>query len=432
VIERGICYATTANPTTTNTKIVDPSPGAGAFVSNISGLTENTLYHIRAYVTNASGTTYGTDVPFTTLSTLTTTAITNITTLTATSGGTINVGGAASITARGVCWSTSPAPTVALTTKTSDGTGTGAFVSSITGLATNITYYVRAYATNAGGTAYGNEISFTTPAIVTSPMSTVTTTTAISGGTIAANVPTVTARGVCWATTTGPTIANFKTTDGTGTGTFVSNLNGLTNGVTYYLRAYFSDGVSTYYGKELTFTTGTPKVIGQSLAGGIVVYVDISGQHGLIGGLTDLGSGIAWGCYGTSVGTTIAQGGGVMFAGLNNTNLMIAAGCGAPSGPAQLCANYTAGGQNLAGITNWYLPSHDELQALVDQRTLINLTTTPSYAGAGVLYWSSTEYNASIAYTHYSLSAYDYNCGKNLGYYSVSTNLIYIRPVRAF
>jgi uncharacterized protein (TIGR02145 family) len=79
---------------------------------------------------------------------------------TATSGGNVTAEGGASVTARGVCWSTSTNPTIALATKTVDGTGTGAFTSSITGLAANTTYYVRAYATNSVGTSYGTQVSF--------------------------------------------------------------------------------------------------------------------------------------------------------------------------------------------------------------------------------------------------------------------------------
>ena len=94
--------------------------------------------------------------------TLTTTAITAITTTSATSGGNITSDGGASIIARGVVWSTSTNPTIALTTKTSDGTGTGSFTSSLTNLTPKTTYYVRSYATNSAGTGYGNEISFTT------------------------------------------------------------------------------------------------------------------------------------------------------------------------------------------------------------------------------------------------------------------------------
>jgi uncharacterized protein (TIGR02145 family) len=93
---------------------------------------------------------------------LSTTAVSTITGTTAISGGTISSDGGSVVTARGVCWSTVPGPTVALATKTSNGSGTGSFISNITGLSINTTYYVRAYATNGVGTAYGNEISFTT------------------------------------------------------------------------------------------------------------------------------------------------------------------------------------------------------------------------------------------------------------------------------
>lgn len=104
---------------------------------------------------------------------LTTATVSDITSATAISGGTISRGTA--IMSRGVCWSTSQNPTVSLSTKTTDGSGTGSFTSSITGLQSGTTYYVRAYATNSVGTAYGNQVSFTTtsaPAV-----STVTSTT---------------------------------------------------------------------------------------------------------------------------------------------------------------------------------------------------------------------------------------------------------------
>ena len=83
-------------------------------------------------------------------------------TTSAVSGGNISSDGQGEVTARGVVWSTSPSPTIALATKTTNGTGTGEFTSSITGLSANTTYYVRAYATNSAGTAYGNEFPFIT------------------------------------------------------------------------------------------------------------------------------------------------------------------------------------------------------------------------------------------------------------------------------
>jgi hypothetical protein len=145
--------------------------GSGTFSSSITGLILNTTYYVRAYATNGSGTSYGSEISFTTLGqtavvpVLTTTAVTGITQTGSVSGGNITSNGGSPVTARGVCWSTTQDPTVALTTKTSDGTGDGSFVSTITGLAPATLYYVRAYATNSVGTAYGNPLSFTTSPI---------------------------------------------------------------------------------------------------------------------------------------------------------------------------------------------------------------------------------------------------------------------------
>ena len=100
------------------------------------------------------------DIP-STLPTLTTTGTSSVASTSATSGGNISYDGGAAITARGVCWSTAANPTTA-DSKTSDGTGTGVFTSSLTGLTANATYNLRAYATNSGGTAYGALESFTT------------------------------------------------------------------------------------------------------------------------------------------------------------------------------------------------------------------------------------------------------------------------------
>ena len=96
-----------------------------------------------------------------TTATVTTTAVTGITSNTASTGGNVESDGGSSVTARGVCWSTTANPTIT-DTKTNDGSGTGTFSSSITGLTASTTYHVRAYATNSAGTAYGNDVSFVT------------------------------------------------------------------------------------------------------------------------------------------------------------------------------------------------------------------------------------------------------------------------------
>jgi hypothetical protein len=197
--------------------------------------------------------------------TVTTTAVTSITTTTAASGGNVTADGGASVTARGVCWSTSANPTTA-NTKTTNGTGTGTFTSSLTGLTSNTLYHVRAYATNSVSTSYGADVQFTTatavvsPTVTTTDISGITDKTAVSGGTITSNGGgTITAAGVCWATTTSPTTANSKTNNSNGATPYISTLTGLTPLTTYYVRAYATNSAGTAYGAQVSFiTTATP------------------------------------------------------------------------------------------------------------------------------------------------------------------------------
>jgi hypothetical protein len=164
----GTCWATTPNPTTANAFSYNQgSISVGPFNSFLSNLVPSTTYYVRAYVVNSTGTTYGNQISFTTFTpsipTITTTAVTGITGGVANSGGNVTADGGAIVTARGVCWSTSPVPTTA-DSKTTDGANTGSFTSIANGLLISTTYYIRAYATNVAGTAYGNQYSFTTSA----------------------------------------------------------------------------------------------------------------------------------------------------------------------------------------------------------------------------------------------------------------------------
>ena len=95
-----------------------------------------------------------------------------------------------------------------------------------------------------------------TAAVTTTAASAITGTTAVSGGnvTCTGNTP-VTARGVCWGTAASPTIAGPHTTNGTGAGTFTSQITGLATTTTYHVRAYATNGSGTYYGDDLTFST---------------------------------------------------------------------------------------------------------------------------------------------------------------------------------
>ncbi len=92
---------------------------------------------------------------------LSTAAVTKVSGVSMTSGGNITSDGGATVTSRGIYWGTNP-DQISDENRTSDGTGTGNFTSNMSGLNASTTYFVRAYATNSEGTAYGNQVSFTT------------------------------------------------------------------------------------------------------------------------------------------------------------------------------------------------------------------------------------------------------------------------------
>ena len=316
VTARGVCWSTTSSPTTADSKTTDAT-GTGAFTSAITGLANGTTYYVRAYATNSVGTTYGTEVSFTTLTAATTTVLSAITDLSASSGGDVTSTGGAAVTACGICWSTSTNPTIADSISTA-ATGTGAFTSAITGLASGTTYYVRAYTTSSSGTSYGNEVTFTTlPSVTTTTISAITGTTASSGGTATSTGgAAVTARGVCWSTISSPTTANSKTTDATGTGAFTSAITGLVNGTTYYVRAYATNSTGTNYGTQISFTTFALP----TLTTAAFTTTELKGNSAKAGGaVTNDGGGSisAQGlCWSTSATPTVANSVSVSFTDL--------------------------------------------------------------------------------------------------------------------
>jgi uncharacterized protein (TIGR02145 family) len=194
--------------------------------------------------------------------------VSSITETTAQSGGNVTDDDGRNVTAKGVCWSTSPSPTIS-DTHTSDGTGTGSYTSLLTGLSCGTTYHIRAYATNSAGTAYGAQESFitnqcpaTTPTVSTIALSNITETSAQSGGEITSDGgEAVTAKGVCWSTTPGPTTSDNYTTDGSGTESYISDISGLSPLTTYYVRAYATNSLGTAYGNELNFLTSSELIV---------------------------------------------------------------------------------------------------------------------------------------------------------------------------
>jgi hypothetical protein len=167
----GVCWNTSGLPTIADGKADNGATTTeGAFTASMTGLSANTVYYVRAFATNASGTSYGGQVSFKTAGitpVVTTEAVSNIAATAATGNLTITNIGVPTGTAHGVCWNTAVNPTTA-NSKTNLGAiaGTGSYTTNITGLSASTTYHVRAYATNTEGTAYGDDASFKTAAVV--------------------------------------------------------------------------------------------------------------------------------------------------------------------------------------------------------------------------------------------------------------------------
>ena len=305
VIARGLCWSTSQNPTIDDNYTND-GVGTGIFTTNLSDLAPNTTYYLRAYATNSEGTAYGEELSFNTLDeeiiifipTVTTADITEITQTSAVSGGDVTSDGGDEVIARGLCWSTSQNPTID-DNHTNDGVGTGIFTTNISDLAPNTTYYLRAYATNSVGTAYGEERVFTTleeviivlPTVITAEVTDITQSSAISGGEVISDGGVeVIARGLCWSTSQNPTIENDTTIVGNGLGVFVSDIAVLTENTTYYMRAYATSAHGTAYGEEKCFTTLKVE-IGGDING--YEWVDLGLPSGLKWSIHNIGASVS-------------------------------------------------------------------------------------------------------------------------------------------
>ncbi len=451
----GVCYSTGAIPTIDSMHITDGISDTGIYNSNLTGLNPLTTYYVRAYATNSYGTGYGAVISFTTDSLITVvptlpsvgTSFANITTPTSGSGGgyVLNSSGSP-VTARGICYGTSSAPTIA-GPHTTDGVGLGYFTSSITGLTgCGTVYHVRAYATNSSGTAYGNELTFSTgsAAVLTSnPISGITTTSFTAGGNITSDggCP-ITQRGIVYIVaydTASAFVINFTpwiidgystvTTSGTGTGTFSSTISGLRPGVTYYVRTYAINAIDTVYGPRQKVTTAVPTsghYLGENYAGGTIFYLDGTGNHGMVCGpripnWIDL----IWGCSSILLGATDSTFG----AGPTNTATIVA-GCIDTNIAAYRCANFSH-----LGYSDWFLPSVAEMRSIFNNLGLYGFLDIRYVGGTGdapvfwnLSYqdsWTSTEVDAFHAYF---LSSGDGSLGIE-DKYSSSHN---VYPVRIF
>ena len=196
------------------------------------------------------------------LPTITTGTPTNVAYTSATVGGNILSDGGASITECGICYSTSETPSTE-DTKIVSGKGTGNYTINLSNLLDSTTYYVRAYAKNKKGVSYGENVSFMTkgykaPMVTTSAPTNVSYTSASVGGNVTSDGgATITERGVVYDTSPNPTTSNSKKTSESGVGSFTVDLTNLSEGVTYYVRAYAINKKGISYGEQARFTTET-------------------------------------------------------------------------------------------------------------------------------------------------------------------------------
>ena len=324
---------------------------------------------------------------------LTTLNLSAITSTSASAAAGVSSDGGVAITAKGVVWSTSVNPTIALTTKTNDGTGIGAFTSSINSLSTSTLYYVRAYATNANGTVYGAQQSFTTlgavPTLSTTSATAISLTAATTGGNITSDGgTTITNRGICWSTSPNPSISDNKLVNGNGTGSFTSNLVGLDGGTTYYVRAYATNAVGTGYGAQISFSTST-LAAGVAYLGGKVAYIFQSGDAGYVAGQTHgfiimnhpMGMQVLF----TTSSSSYVNSSMNFGTGRNNTQLLYnAAGLSATAAKSMYQVMYD-------GYNDWYIPSYAEWNKIALGWSNLGI--------ADGIYQSSSEQSSSYFYT---------------------------------
>jgi hypothetical protein len=247
----------------------------------------------------------------------------------------------------------------------------------------------------------------------------ITSNSATFGGAINANGNQIVERGIIYSTSPNPTLGSNKIVIGNGIGTFdtISGLGYqyphlLNSNTTYYVRAYvITENNISAYGNEVSFNTLS---VGQTGPGGGIVFFNKGNTNGgwqyLESATSDQSTGIAWGCYGTSIpGTQPTVGSGEV-----NTSLIVA-GCNEAGFAAKLCNDLVSGGQS-----DWFLPSRDELNLMYEN---MHLNSQGNF-NTSAYYWSSTEYVTTNAWPFLFTNG---NANTNN---KLNTN--YVRAVRAF
>ena len=264
--ERGVCWNTSANPTTSDSKQAS-TENTDRYSVRINGLTEQTNYHVRAYVVTENGDTYyGNDISFRTTHEIkvaqsSKTTVSSITTNSATFRSSITSDGDGNISDCGFVYAKTSAPAVSNATKVSCGKiQSGSFSKNITGLSDNTTYYVRSYVTNEAGTNYGEEVNFATLEIVKPSVSNVTVgrvtykSVSLTAKVTSLGNGTLSDAGFVYSTSPNPSMSNHKASCGK-TNDLSVKISTLTPETKYYVRAYATNEKGTTLGQETSFTT---------------------------------------------------------------------------------------------------------------------------------------------------------------------------------
>jgi len=260
VAAKGFCYDTVMHPTV-ESATVSCGSGSGSFSANLLNLNSSTTYYVRAYATNMWGTNYGEEKVFTTLTehapSLEIVPATEVSFTSFTCGGDVTDSGTYAVTARGLCWATTPDP-VMTGEHLHLGNGIGVFSASLTNLQPETTYYVRAYAVNAVGVTYSTPITVNT---LTPQVPTVTTDSVSMYNECLATVVSdggapILQRGFCYDTLPNPTLESGVVTVEGSVGEFIATLSGLPIGKLYFVRAFATNAKGTTYGNQFDFYAG--------------------------------------------------------------------------------------------------------------------------------------------------------------------------------
>lgn len=266
--ERGICWSTLADPTVADSKAVSTDDAAEhSFSAQLTGLTPNTYYYARAYVSDGSIVHYGNPITFTTKDQpeegwCLIESVTGLTPSSATVNMTMASDGGNDIAQIGVCFSQSAEPTI--NDEVLFTVGGRDFSAELSDLKQNTEYYVRPYIkTMNGQITYGEQVAFRTiNFIVTKELYPGFRTAYLFGETMKNESDPSIERGFCWSENENPTIetGQFKMISGT-EGTFNLLATGFEKGKTYHVRAYAKNSSGTHYGEQMTFTTKTGSIL---------------------------------------------------------------------------------------------------------------------------------------------------------------------------